>query len=94
MSEPADIDCKEIQNLISDKDAKMILMSIKTIPKSTSQLCVECNIPTSTAYRKMQKLSRYRVIRKIGVINETGKREMLYKRNAGLLKILNFEEHC
>jgi len=94
MSETAEIDCKEIQNLISDKDAKMILMSIKTIPKSTSQLCVECNIPTSTAYRKMQKLSHYRVIRKIGIINETGKREMLYKRNAGLLKILNFEEHC
>ncbi|MDE1867152.1 MAG: helix-turn-helix transcriptional regulator [Thaumarchaeota archaeon] len=68
-----------MQDLLSDKVSRMILESIRTVPKSTSQLCIECNIPTSTAYRKMQKLSDYKIIRKIGTINEAGKREILYK---------------
>ncbi|MGI0070039.1 MAG: hypothetical protein ACREA3_05775 [Nitrosotalea sp.] len=94
MSEIIGIDCEEIRNLISDKDARIILRSIRTVPKSTSQLCIECNIPTSTAYRKMQKLSDYRIIRKMGIINVSGKRETFYKSNTGLLKILKYEGYC
>jgi Fe2+ or Zn2+ uptake regulation protein len=93
MSEIIGIDCEEI-NLISDKDTRIILRSIITVPKSISQLCIECNIPTSTAYRKMQKLSDYRIIRKIGIINGSGKRETSYKSNTGLLKILKCEGYC
>lgn len=77
---------KEIQDLLSDNINRMILQSIMTTPKSTSQLCTECNIPTSTAYRKMQKLSEFKVIRRIGTINESGKREILYKSNFFVLK--------
>ena len=94
MSEIVERTYKNIQNIISDKDTRLILKSIKTIPKSTSQLCIECKIPTSTAYRKMLKLSGYRVIRKIGIINESGKRETLYKSNTSLLKILKCEGFC
>ncbi len=82
---------REIQELLSDKCNRMILESIKTVPKSTSQICVECNIPTSTAYRKMQKLLDFKTIRRMGTINEFGKREVLYKSNFFVLKnILNW----
>lgn len=77
---------KEIQDLLSDATNRIILQSIATTPKSTSQLCRECNIATSTAYRKMQRLSEYKLIRKIGTINESGKRELLYKSNFLVLK--------
>lgn len=94
MSEIIDLTYKEIQSIISDRDARLILKSIETIPKSTSQLCIECDIPTSTAYRKMLKLSGYRVIRKTGIINKSGKRETLYKSNIDLLRILKCEGFC
>jgi predicted transcriptional regulator len=94
VSETIGIDCNEIRNLTSDKDTKTILRSIRVVPKSTSQLCIECNIPRSTAYRKIQKLSDCRIIRKIGIINEAGKRETFYKSNTSLLKILKFEGYC
>ncbi|MDE1765332.1 MAG: helix-turn-helix transcriptional regulator [Thaumarchaeota archaeon] len=77
---------KEIQDLLSDKASRIILESIMTTAKSTSQICTECSIPTSTAYRKMQKLADRKVIRKIGTINESGKREILYKGNFSVLK--------
>ncbi len=76
----------EIQALLSDSTNRMILQAVMAKPKSTNQLCIECNIPTSTAYRRMQKLSEYKMIRKIGTINESGKRETLYKTNFFILK--------
>lgn len=86
MLEIAEIEDYKIQNLLTDKDTKMILESIKTTPKSTSQLCDECNIPTSTAYRKMQKLYDSKMIRKSGIINEAGKREIFYKAIPAFLR--------
>lgn len=84
-----------IQDLLSDKSNRRILKSIMTVPKSTTQLCIECNIPTSTAYRKMQKLLNYKVIRRSGTINEAGKREILYKSNFSVLKKTSeWEEFC
>lgn len=79
---------REMQELLSDRSNRMILESIKTVPKSTSQICIECNIPTSTAYRKMQKLLDCKTIRRMGTINESGKREILYKSNFFVLKNL------
>ena len=75
-----------IIQILSDKDSRKILESIRLQPKSTSQLCTECKIPPSTAYRKMQRLYDYRVIRRIGTINKAGKRESLYKSNSDLLE--------
>lgn len=86
MLEIQDSDNKEMQEILSDEANRRILESIMTTPKSTSQLCIECNIPTSTAYRKMQKLSDHKMIRKIGTINGSGKREILYKSNFAVLK--------
>lgn len=86
MLEAHDEKDREIRDLLSDDVNRMILNSIMTTPKSTGQLCLECNIPTSTAYRKMQKLSDYKIIRKIGTINKAGKREILYKSNFLVLK--------
>jgi len=94
MSETIEIDVGMMWDLLSDKAARSILESLKTVPKSTGQLCVECKIPTSTAYRKMQKLYDYGVIRRMGIINEAGKRETLYKSNISLLKKLEWEEFC
>jgi predicted transcriptional regulator len=94
MLETIEIDGDKIQDLLSDKATRNILESLKTVPKSTGQLCAECKIPTSTAYRKMQKLYDYGVIRRMGIINEAGKRETLYKSNLSLLKKLEWEEFC
>ncbi|GEM_PF-1969177 len=74
-----------IEEILSDGTNRMILECIMKDAKSTSQICQECNIPTSTAYRKMQKLSDCRIIRKIGTINGAGKREILYKCNLFVL---------
>ena len=84
-----------LEELLSDAATKRILESIKTEPKSTAQLCIECNIPTSTAYRKMQKLYDNRFISKVGTINEAGKREILYKSNGNAVKrILDYGPTC
>ena len=92
MVENKDITEDILEDLLSDVATRKILESIKTEPKSTSQLCVECNIPTSTAYRKMQKLYDYKVIRKTGTINESGKRQTLYKGNSDLIKrVLSYQ---
>lgn len=86
MLEAQDDTNRQIQELLSDKISRIILQSIMATPKSTSQVCIECNIPTSTAYRKFQKLAEYKMIRKMGTINKAGKREILYKGNFFVLK--------
>ena len=84
-----------LEELLTDATTKRILESIKAEPKSTAQLCAECNIPTSTAYRKMQKLYDNRCISKVGTINEAGKREILYKSNVSVVKrILGYGPTC
>ena len=73
--------------ILADKDTQLILESVRDSPKKTSQLCDECKIPTSTAYRKVQKLVECRILQKIGKINEAGKRETSYKSSAWFTKI-------
>ena len=82
----SDIAGEILEDLLSDDATRKILESIKAEPKSTSQLCVECSIPTSTAYRKMHKLYDHGFIRRVGKINEAGKRESLYKCNIDLVR--------
>ena len=95
MEANTDITDAALEELVSDETTKRILECIKTEPKSTSQLCMECNIPTSTAYRKMQKLYLNRFIVKVGTINEAGKRESLYKSNLNAVKsILGYKHTC
>ena len=84
-----------LEELLTDATTKRILESIKAEPKSTAQLCAECSIPTSTAYRRMQKLYDKRFISKVGTINEAGKREILYKSNVSVVKrILGYGPTC
>ena len=95
MEEIADIADAALEELLSDAATKRILESIKTEPKSTAQLCAECSIPTSTAYRRMQKLYDKRFISKVGTINGAGKREILYKSNVNAIKrILGYGPTC
>jgi len=95
MEKNADMTDTALEELLSDATTKRILESIRAEPKSTAQLCAECNIPTSTAYRKMQKLYDYRFISKVGTINEAGKREILYKSNGNVVKrILGYGPTC
>lgn len=80
---------EKIRDMLSDKDTMKIIESIRIVPKSTNQLCIECNIPTSTAYRKIQKMYDCKIIRRIGTINEAGKKELLYKTNVTMLQKIN-----
>ena len=95
MEKNADMTDAALEELLSDAATKRILESIRAEPKSTAQLCAECNIPISTAYRKIQKLYDNRCISKLGTINEAGKREILYKSNVSVVKrILGYGPTC
>jgi predicted transcriptional regulator len=76
-----------ISEILSDNDMLAILMATIEAPKNIGQLCINCKIPTSTTYRKVQKLAGYGVLHKIGKINDSGKRENWYKSNTYFTKI-------
>ena len=71
--------------IFSDKDVLLILESVKDSPKNINQLCIDCKIPTSTTYRKVQKLAEYGILQRIGKI-EFGKRITSYKSNTHIIK--------
>jgi len=76
-----------VSEILSDSDTRLILESVKDSPKNMIQLCNECKIPTSTAYRKVQRLTECKILQRVGKINESGKRETLYKSSVWFAKI-------
>lgn len=74
-----DLHNENILNLLQNNYVKSLLESIKIDPKSTFQLCVELKISSSTAYRILQKLHNYGLIKRTYTINDTGKRVSMYK---------------
>ena len=74
-----DLHSGNILDLLQNNYIKSILESIKIDPKSTFQLCVELKISSSTAYRMLQKLYNYGLIKRTYTINDTGKRVGMYK---------------
>jgi 3-phenylpropionate/cinnamic acid dioxygenase small subunit len=56
-----------------------ILYVITDLPKSASQISKETKIPITTVYNKMRKLTRQKVIKISGNINDLGRRHLQYQ---------------
>ena len=82
--------------ILADKYSRAILNATMDSPKSAIDLSVECKIPISTAYRRVQELHDNKLLGISGSINDDGKKYFLYKSkiksimacfNGGLLEI-------
>ena len=82
--------------ILADKYSRAILNATMDSPKSAIDLSVECKIPISTAYRRVQELHDNKLLGISGSIIDDGKKYFLYKSkiksimacfNGGLLEI-------
>ena len=65
--------------IVSDKYCRSILKAIMDKPKSVMDLAMECHIPISTVYRRIQNLHDSKMLYTSGSISEDGKKFFLYK---------------
>ncbi len=65
--------------IIADKYSRAILEATMDSPKSAIELSADCQIPISTAYRRVQELHDNKLLRISGSINDDGKKYFLYK---------------
>jgi hypothetical protein len=65
--------------ILADRYSRAILDATMDLPKSAIELSVECKIPISTAYRRVQELHDNKLLGISGSINEDGKKYFLYK---------------
>ena len=65
--------------ILADKYSRAILEATMDLPKSAIELSAECQIPISTAYRRIQELHDNNLLKISGSINEDGKKYFLYK---------------
>jgi hypothetical protein len=65
--------------ILADKYSRAILESTLDMPKSTIDLSIECGIPISTTYRRVQLLHNHKLLGISGSISEDGKKYFLYK---------------
>ncbi|HJU13715.1 MAG TPA: ArsR family transcriptional regulator [Candidatus Nitrosotalea sp.] len=63
----------------ADRYCRAILESASDLPKSAKQLSQGCNVPISTAYRRIQQMHDHKLLSISGTINEDGKKFFLYK---------------
>ena len=65
--------------VLADRYSRAILESTREMPKSTIDLSIECGIPISTAYRRVQLLHQHKLLGISGSISQDGKKYFLYK---------------
>lgn len=65
--------------IMADKYSRAILESTMDVSKSALELSIDCGIPISTAYRRVQQLHTYKLLGISGSINDDGKKYFLYK---------------
>ena len=65
--------------ILADKYSRAILEATMDSPKSAIELSSDCQIPISTAYRRVQELHDNKLLGISGSINEDGKKYFLYK---------------
>jgi len=65
---------------LADEYSRAILASIMDKPKSVVEISMECNIPMSTAYRRVHELEEAGLVQVNGsIISSDGKRYYLYR---------------
>ncbi|MDH3824878.1 MAG: helix-turn-helix domain-containing protein [Nitrosopumilus sp.] len=65
--------------IVSDKYCRSILKAIMDKPKSAMEIAMECKIPISTVYRRIQNLHDSKMLYTSGQISDDGKKFFLYK---------------
>lgn len=65
--------------IMADKYSRAILESTMDASKSALELSIDCDIPISTAYRRVQQLYTHKLLGISGSINKDGKKYFLYK---------------
>ena len=79
-----------ILEIQADKYCRDILESASDLPRSAKQLSQECQIPISTAYRRVQQMCDHKLLSISGTISEDGKKFFLYKsRIRGIVSFFN-----
>ena len=71
---------QDVLNALDDADCRTILREI-TEPMTANELTDACDIPRSTLYRKLDRLSTTSLVREQDKINPQGGRITLYKRD-------------
>ena len=71
---------QDVLNALDDADCQTILREI-TEPMTANELIDACDIPKSTLYRKLDRLSTASLVREQDKINPEGGRITLYKRD-------------
>ena len=74
-----DVKNKEmILSVLSEKNCRMILHSIRDKPKTVYDISEEIKVPISTIYRKLNNLQKSRLIATSGTISSEGKKIYLW----------------
>ncbi len=81
-----DSDLEAILEALDDADCRAILRST-TEPMTATELSDDCDIPASTVYRKLERLSTAELVHEQDTINPGGGRVTRYERDFTELKI-------
>jgi ABC-type Zn uptake system ZnuABC Zn-binding protein ZnuA len=84
-------DGMHVFEILEQRNVTMLFQSIKVSSKSAQQLAIECNIPLSTTYRIIGKLTRLNFIKTKHIFNESGKWEKMYRYNGFFIEHIRNE---
>jgi len=71
---------KAILKALSDQYSQTIMNFTITKPKSVVEIVRECNIPMTTAYRRVKELEESKILKVTGsVVTDDGKKYFLYQ---------------
>ena len=68
-----------ILEALSDRYSRIILETTRDMPKSAHEIGLECKVPISTIYRRLQELHDAKLVEVSGSISEDGKKFFMYK---------------
>jgi predicted transcriptional regulator len=84
-------DRKHVLEMLEQNSTKLLLQSLKDLPKSAQSLATGCNIPPSTTYRMISELARLNIIKVKHVFKESRKLEKIYKCNEFFIEYIRNE---
>ncbi len=85
---------KDILKALSDEYSRTIMNFTIEQPKSVVEIVKECDIPMTTAYRRVKELEENKILKVTGsVVTDDGKKYFLYQnRLKSIYVIFGFEE--
>lgn len=76
---PDDVDPSAVLELLSDPGCRAIL-SATGHPRTAAELCEVCDMPTSTVYRKLERLSEAALLEETRRLRDHGNHPAQYRR--------------